>query len=422
MDTDLIIQLLKPDTLTIVAGVVLIVLAIVTPMFSPFFRAVKPAEELEDKVEMEDNVEVGGEEELEEKDEVVEKRETIKEEVAPLSAPKVSILLTPNDNAEQLTRHLDAYLSQDYPAGYEVIVVTRKGDHETDDILKRYAANQHIRTTFIPETSRYMPLEKLAVTIGVKAAKNEWVMLADICCKPDSDQWLAAMAGQCGDNVNLVMSHTRYEETTHAFRRFERLCKELYLMRETLSGQAYRTDSGALLFRKSDFMAGEGYRGNLKYLRGEYDFLVNKYATPGSAVIVLDRCAWLTEEEPTNKHWLGKHLFYIENRQHLERNAEHRSRYNLHQTILHANYLLELAAMVLAAITLRWLLLAVAVVAMVVAMVLRTSIARKALQAWDEPVAAFKIPFYELRLAWFALGMQNRYRKANKNDFISHKL
>ena len=59
---------------------------------------------------------------------------------------------------------------------YEVVVVAVKGDSATEDVLKRYASNPHLYTTFVPGRSLFMSRAKLAFTIGVKAAHNEWIV------------------------------------------------------------------------------------------------------------------------------------------------------------------------------------------------------------------------------------------------------
>lgn len=41
--------------------------------------------------------------------------------------------------------------------------------------------------------------------------------------------------------------------------------------------------------RKSAFMAQEGFRGSLNLIRGEYDYLVNKFATSDGTVLVTDQ-------------------------------------------------------------------------------------------------------------------------------------
>ena len=95
-------------------------------------------------------------------------------------------------------------------------------------------------------------------------------------------------------------------------------------MREYQHNRAYACPFNALVFRKKTFLQAEGFRGNLKYIRGEYDFMVNKYAKADNLTFENSDEGTLIEEAPTDKVWLGGHLFYMENRQHLERTTRHR--------------------------------------------------------------------------------------------------
>ena len=80
--------------------------------------------------------------------------------------PPVSIIVTPHDKAYELDQHLPLLLEQDYPAPFRIIVVFWRGESETDDVLKKYAANPHLYATYIPDSSRYMSRKKLAITVG----------------------------------------------------------------------------------------------------------------------------------------------------------------------------------------------------------------------------------------------------------------
>ena len=90
-------------------------------------------------------------------------------------------------------------------------------------------------------------------------------------------------------------------------------------MHEYQHNRAYACPFNALVFRKKTFLQAEGFRGNLKYIRGEYDFMVNKYAKADNLTFENSPEGTLIEEAPTDKVWLGGHLFYMENRQHLKR-------------------------------------------------------------------------------------------------------
>ena len=129
--------------------------------------------------------------------------------------------------------------------------------------------------TYIPESSRYMSRKKLAMTLGVKAARTEWILLTEATTKPSSRQWLRTMTRACDQDARMVIGYGGYADEASSFKRFERLYMAYYLMREDSHGQAYRTLSHNLLLRKSDFMASDGFLGSLNLIRGEYDFKKN---------------------------------------------------------------------------------------------------------------------------------------------------
>lgn len=401
------------DNITIITVSVLLVIAVVTPFVNVFFRkpnGVKTASV--DEQSQQDGDEIVAEE--------GNGSAAIGERDGQL--PAVSIVLTPHENARDLEETLPLYLSLDYEPGYEVIVVAWKGDTETEDVLKRYAGSPHLYVTFVPDSSRYMSRKKLAITLGVKAAKNEWIMLTEAECRPQSTKWLRTMARNCDDSTDMVVGYSRYVDETSAYRRFEHLLSELYLMREMIKGRPYRTGSKNFLFRKSMFMAQDGYRGNLKYLRGEYDFMVNKYAGADNLKLEIDPDGWMIEQEPTDKEWRNKHLFYVENRKHMMRSTAHRLLYNIDQTVIHLNYICIIAALAVSVCMERWVVTGAAALALLITMILRIVIANKKLKAFSEPISPIMIIPYELILVWKRLGYMLKYIRADKNDFISHKI
>lgn len=391
------------DNITIILGAVVIALAIITPWINIFVR--RP------------HLPIVGDDEDENNEE-----ENDGEDASEKALPNISVILTPHDNAAELNRNLPLFLNQDYPGEFKVIVVAWKSDSDDEDVLKRFSSDPHLYTTYIPDSSRYMSRKKLAITIGVKAAKTEWIVMSDITSCPDSDQWLRGIASHCSDGNNLVIGYTRYDEETSDYRRFERLQTDFYLMRETLKGKAYRCNSSCLAFRKSEFIKNEGFRGNLKYLRGEYDFMVNKYAQPMSVALETNPDSWMTEEEPTDKDWHNKRLFYMEDRKHMEHSTRHRIPIITDQLALHLNWIVIIAAIIFSALTQRWILLAAAGFAFLLTIILRTAIAARAFREWLTDIPAWKTIFYEIGMVWHQIIYRIRYKRADKNDFISHKI
>ena len=347
--------------------------------------------------------------------------EEIKEEQSS-SLPAVSIVMAAHDNVSELEQHLPLFLEQDYPAGFEVIVVVSKGDDGTDDLLESMRRKySHLYTTFVPDSSRYMSRKKLAVTLGVKAAKNEWILLTEPECAPASPNWLQLMAAHCEESVDMVMGYSNYSDEASDYKRYERAMFQHRLLNET-SRIAYRSEGQNLLFRKKMFMEGRGYDGNAQFVCGEYDFIVNKYAEYGNTAAEQSPEAWLIEDAPTAKKWSNRHLFYMCTRKNLHRSIRHRLPFNLIQTLKHLWYMVLIAAIVVTALMQQWLFLGIAALALVVTLIVNAIVCKKLADAYSLDISAFKALAFDLSYIWRALYYKIKYLKADKYDFTSHKL
>lgn len=330
--------------------------------------------------------------------------------------PRFSIVIAAHDKAAALERNLPCFLTQDYAPGYEVIVVDESSTDDTEDVLKRLKTKyQHLYTTFIPESSHYLSRRKLALTVGVKAAKNEWIIFTDADCVPDSENWLKTMSGYCGDNVDMAIGYTNYSHDTKSFYRFERLLTYCYIM---CSKPPYRYNGNNLALRKSVFMRHNGFLKNLKYLRGEYEFMVNEYAVADHVAIVPDADAFVRQDKPSRKVWLNTGLYYIETRRHLSRSMRFRMLPNTATLLLYLNYLIEIAALSYSIVFHNIVTMIAAIAAFIITLVVRIFIARKTIAMYGEKIAVIKIPFFELRMMWHNLWLLFKHRMADKYDFI----
>lgn len=409
------------DEFTIILGTITLLVAVIAPFFSPFYRAGNFLKQLSsDRSEAEKNV---APDEIE-----TDNLKTTNEELTsekstfPINSIPITILITVHDQAKELEEHLPALLSQQYDNEFQIVIVAEQGDSATEDVLKRYANEPNLYSTFIPSSSRYMSRKKLSVTLGVKAAKHEWIIMTDANCQPISPLWLQKMAKGCTQDKQLVMGYSNYTAETAETRQLEQLHTELYLMRKAHKGTAYRTNSANIVFRKSVFIKEEGYRGNLHLLRGEYDFIVNKYAEKQATALVIDKEAWIIEDEPQRKAWINKHLFYLESRKHLKKSTAMRALFSLDMAALNLSYSLITAIGLLSCFTSNYILLATAVVSLITTTILRIRFANRPMSYFLENIALWKVVPFELSIIWRTLSYHLNYRKADKKDFTSHKL
>ena len=376
------------STTTIIAGAVVVLLAVLGSLINPFLRSLR-----------------------------FQKTETAENQ------PPVSILITAHDNLAELERNLPMFLRQQYAADYQVIVVCQSTDGETQDFLKRTAAeNPHLYYTYIPESSRYMSRKKLQITLGVKAAKHEWIILTEPNCRPSNDKWLQTMVRQCQDPNHLVLGYVALDEETKSVRRFDSIRKAYYVLRRAQQTYGYRSHMPNVALRKSDFMKEQGYQGNLEYVRGEYDFLVNKYALYGDTATELDCDAWLIREAPSNKSWHNAHLYLQASRKSLERAGSMRTLMFFDHLMPHLSLIATLAVAAYSILMENWILTGCAGFSFLLLFIVRMLIANKAIRHFDDGISMFKLPFFEYGIIWRNLATKLRYWRADKNDFTSHKL
>jgi len=109
----------------------------------------------------------------------------------------ISVIIAVHDQSKALEENLPLYLQQSCDVPYRVIVVDEASTDATPDVLKRLRADySHLYTTFMP-AYRYSPLRhRLAINIGLKAARGEWVVMVDITRPPCSAVMLQDMLSQ----------------------------------------------------------------------------------------------------------------------------------------------------------------------------------------------------------------------------------
>lgn len=398
------------DLTSIVASGILIVLAVISWFANPFFRArnlFSPHQSLDDETLDAENPQA----------EVQPSKEP------PFKKwPRISILITAHDNALELDNHLPTLLSQDYPGIFEVIVVAEKGDGSTEDVLKRYLNNRKLYYTFIPDSSRYMSRKKLMITLGVKAARYEWILLTEASSTPLSDTWLKTFAKNMTDDTNLVLGYSNYAKEAPAYYRFEQLRNACYCLNKAKGGIAYRTNSNNVAFKKEEFINKGGYRGNLQFLRGEYDFLVNKYAKREQTAVETDINSWVVDAKPSKKAWRQLHANYLCVRQQLRRNKRFRLIYNFDHCLFHLNYLAILSALVFSILTSRWILTGVATIMLILTIVIRSRMAKKVLKRSKTEMAIWKVVPYEISILWKTIKYFFWYLRTDKTEFSSHKI
>ena len=359
------------DTFTIIAICTLVLLVILSSILNPFLRNVESAADADEN------------------------------EVAESEMPAVSIVVLATGTTETLDAHLSVLLTQNYEQPYEVIVVGVKGDLSTEDVIGKYSVDhKNLYSTYIPQRSLFISKQKLSVALGVKAAHNEWIVLLDAKDCPASSMWLRKMAAKMDKDTNLVLGYSNYDPEAKPYYRFDRLRNECYLLRKASRKTAYRTESGNFAFRRSEFLEQDGYLGNLQYVGGEYEFLINKFARTYGSRIAVSPEAFVIEDVPTKKAWLNRKLYLKSIRKDLERTSAARSLYVADLLFMYLNYIAIITAAAYSGLTMNWILLGTSALTLILTITSRVLSARKAYRKFEADLSLWTVVFYEFSIVF----------------------
>ena len=229
--------------------------------------------------------------------------------------PPLSVILCARNEAENLRKILPAILEQDYPQ-FEVIVINDASTDETEDILgimeEKYP---HLYHSFTPESARYISHKKLALTLGIKASKHDWLVFTETNCMPASNQWLKLMARNFTPQTQIVLGYSGYDRTKgwlHKRTAFDALFQSLRYLGFALAGKPYMGIGRNLAYRKELFFQQKGFSKYLNLQRGEDDLFINQLATPSNTRVETDINA-TTRINPVYryKEWKEEKISYM---------------------------------------------------------------------------------------------------------------
>jgi glycosyltransferase involved in cell wall biosynthesis len=203
----------------------------------------------------------------------------------------VSIIVCAHDEENNLKELIPALLAQDHPA-FEIIIVDDRSNDSTFDLLLSEAAKDHrVRMVHVNRTPPHANSKKYALTLGIKAARYEWLLLTDADCRPQSNSWVRIMSSNFNDQTNFIIGYSPYLKRPgilNAFIRFETLLTAIQYLSFAVLGNPYMGVGRNLAYRRSRFLDVKGFNNILGVTGGDDDLFVNQHANGGNTVVCLD--------------------------------------------------------------------------------------------------------------------------------------
>ncbi len=210
------------------------------------------------------------------------------------SQQPVSIVVCARNEYENLRTNLPHWLDQDYPE-FELIVVNDSSDDNTEELLKDYKKRYgNLKVFDLKQNLNFFKGKKFPLSLGIKSASYDIVLLTDADCTPASNQWVRRMQSGFMEGKDIVLGYGAYEKRPgflNRFIRFDAFHVAIQYLSLALAGKAYMGVGRNLSYRKSLFFGQKGFSSHYTVHSGDDDLFVNSVATKTNTQIEISKAS-----------------------------------------------------------------------------------------------------------------------------------
>ena len=228
---------------------------------------------------------------------------TKKINLGPAKDVPVSVIVCAHDEEQNLRELIPLLLSQNH-AAFEIIIVDDRSNDGTYDLLLTETKNHPtLKMIHINLKPNHVNGKKYALTLGIKAARYDWVLLTDADCRPNSGEWIGQMANAFIEKTSIVLGYSPYRAEPgllNAFIRFETMLTAIQYFSFAMSGFPYMGVGRNLAYRKNLFLDNKGFNGHISVTGGDDDLFVNQHANSQNVSLVVNEKATVFSKAKTN--------------------------------------------------------------------------------------------------------------------------
>ena len=242
----------------------------------------------------------------------------------------VSVVICARDEAGHLTKNLPGILVQDYQTTHEIVVVNDNSSDESKFILKEFGQTfKNLTILPLTQEAKLIPGKKFPLSMGIKTARYETLLLTDADCVPASEHWMQKMQSAYMPETEIVLGYGAYHKQPGLLNkliRFETFHSALQYFSYALAGMPYMGVGRNLSYRKDLFFRNKGFSAINHIPSGDDDLFINMVATKRNTAIMIDKEAhtlsaahtnwnsWISQKNrhyTTAKFYKSKHKFLL---------------------------------------------------------------------------------------------------------------
>lgn len=200
----------------------------------------------------------------------------------------ISVLVCAKNEEENLKKLIPLLINQNYPS-FEIVIIDDASSDDTrflvEDFQKQYA---NIKLVKVDNNETFWGNKKFALTLGIKAATKDYLVLTDADCFPNSENWIAEMSSHFTLHKTIVLGYGAYEKEPgflNKLIRFETLLTATQYFSWAKLGKPYMGVGRNLAYKKDEFFKNNGFINHMKIRSGDDDLFINEAAKSENTTI-----------------------------------------------------------------------------------------------------------------------------------------
>lgn len=235
------------------------------------------------------------------------------------NAPKkiaISVIVCAKNEAENAKKFVPLIAEQDYP-DFEIILIDDASSDETLDVFEEFEKQySNVRLVKVKNNEAFWGNKKFALTLGIKAAKKDYLLFTDADCFPTSKNWIKEMSSNFTMQKTIVLGYGAYEKIPNSFLnkiiRFETMLTAVQYFSWAKVGHPYMGVGRNLAYKKEEFFNVNGFIDHMKIRSGDDDLFINQAAKGKNTTLCFSKESFTYSEPKTSyKEW------FVQKRRHV---------------------------------------------------------------------------------------------------------
>jgi glycosyltransferase involved in cell wall biosynthesis len=230
------------------------------------------------------------------------------------STPKripISVIVCAKNEEENVKNFIPLLAQQDYP-DFQIVLIDDASSDNTLEIFEEFEKQySNIKLVKVENNEAFWGNKKFALTLGIKAAKNEYLLFTDADCYPKTTHWITEMSSHFTQEKNIVLGYGAYEKIKKSFLnkiiRFETLLTATQYFGWAKIGKPYMGVGRNMAYKREEFFRVRGFIDHMKIRSGDDDLFINQASNAKNTTTCYSKESFTYSKPKTSfKEWFAQ--------------------------------------------------------------------------------------------------------------------